>query len=221
MREHWQKVRETVELFTEVIHHLGADNKLDIRCSINPDICSSPKPDKLLRFVNRHIPSSSGSESSRLSNLGRAVGLVLDEWTAKLRRPTLQQLFHSKTKPLSLYVLTDGCYQGKSDFKTPLHRIIKTLKEKGFDEDKHFIGIQFIRFGRDTEGARRLYELDTRQGDQGFGLEWYVIQLLPPSIVYPGHGGCKILYIYVFPLFTTPYYPNISMVLGDYFSNFI
>lgn len=72
-------------------------------------------------------------------------------------------------KPLSLYILTDGVWEGKSDPRKPIQKLVQTLV--GWRMDKAQVGIQFINFGNDPVGLQRLQYLDFELGQE---LELYV-----------------------------------------------
>ena len=63
-----------------------------------------------------------------------------------------------RTRPLSLYVLTDAVWQPTCNVPPVIQSLVKTLKDLNLHKQQ--IGIQFIRFGERPEGIKRLEELD-------------------------------------------------------------
>ena len=84
------------------------------------------------------------------------------------------RLRHWKTTPakgprkLSLYVLTDGVWQDKTDLRQVIRTLVEHLLQHKLTNKQ--IGIQFIRFGDDKRGMRRLTRLDLE-----LNLELYVL----------------------------------------------
>ena len=62
-------------------------------------------------------------------------------------------------RPLSLYVLTDGIWQGRGDLIEEV-RMLTELLDENKARNKH-VGIQFIRFGEDPVGIKRMKMLDS------------------------------------------------------------
>ena len=61
-------------------------------------------------------------------------------------------------RKLSLYVLTDGVWQGKTDLKPIITDLVGEIQKHELVHNQ--VGIQFIRFGNDTREQGRLEELD-------------------------------------------------------------
>lgn len=82
--------------------------------------------------------------------------------------------FHWKDTPakgprkLSLYVLTNGVWQTKTDLRQVIRTLVDHLNQHKLTNKQ--IGIQFIRFGDDERGMQRLERLDS-----GLNLDLYVL----------------------------------------------
>jgi hypothetical protein len=67
-----------------------------------------------------------------------------------------------KVKPFSIIILTDGVWDNSSDGLSgadrPIEQCIKMMKEHNVNETD--VAIQFLRFGNDARGKRRLEVLD-------------------------------------------------------------
>ena len=89
-------------------------------------------------------------------------------------RNITSRLRHWKATPakgprkLSLYVLTDGKWQTKTDLRQVIRTLVDHLNQHKLTNKQ--IGIQFIRFGDDETGMRRLERLDS-----GLKLNLYVL----------------------------------------------
>ena len=60
---------------------------------------------------------------------------------------------------LNLYVLTNGVWQPRTDLVQEIKTLVKLLMDKSLTNKQ--IGIQFISFGHDAKGLRRLQKLDS------------------------------------------------------------
>ena len=73
--------------------------------------------------------------------------------------------FCPKTPPakgprkLSLYVLTDGVWETRADLQQVIRTLVDNLIQHNHTNKQ--IGIQFIRFGNDDRGIKRLERLDS------------------------------------------------------------
>ena len=71
-------------------------------------------------------------------------------------------------RKLSLYVLTNGVWQTKTDLRQVIRTLVDHLIQHKLTNKQ--IGIQFIRFGNDERGMQRLERLDS-----GLNLHLYVL----------------------------------------------
>ena len=96
------------------------------------------------------------------------------------KRNYLARLSHPRTTPakgprkLSLYVLTDGVWQTKTDLRQVIRTLVNHLIQNKLTNKQ--IGIQFIRFGDNPRGMRRLRKLDTE-----LDLDLYVLTTTSPA----------------------------------------
>ena len=96
------------------------------------------------------------------------------------------RFLHPKTTPakgprkLSLYVLTDGVWQAKTDLRQVIQTLVQHLIQHKLTNKQ--IGIQFIRFGDDETGMKRLEKLDS-----GLKLDLYVPTTISSApCLFPG-----------------------------------
>ena len=90
------------------------------------------------------------------------------------KRNLIAKLRHPKSTPsrgprkLSLYVLTNGVWQGRTDLSMVIKQLVDHLISHNLRNKQ--VGIQFIQFGNDETGTNRLRKLD-----KGLNLELYVL----------------------------------------------
>ena len=98
------------------------------------------------------------------------------------------RLLHPKTTPakgprkLSLYVLTDGVWQDKTDLRQVIETLVDCLIEHKLTNKQ--IGTQFIQFGDDGRGTRRLKRLDSNLNFKLYVLTTPFLRVLPAAGPY-------------------------------------
>ncbi|EXJ93480.1 hypothetical protein A1O1_01872 [Capronia coronata CBS 617.96] len=88
------------------------------------------------------------------SNLAARLNNIFTEYRNKLTKK-------SSARPVSIYVFTDGYWQGGKHEEVVGHAIekmVRFLEKENYPDN--MVGIQFIRFGNDPEGVERLRWLD-------------------------------------------------------------
>lgn len=88
------------------------------------------------------------------SNFAQRLDSIFTEYQQKLTKKSL-------TRPISIYVLTDGVWQGgRQEIRVgnAIERMVKFLEKGNYPDN--MVGVQFIRFGDDPEGVERLRWLD-------------------------------------------------------------
>ena len=116
------------------------------------DLCftvSSQDKDKNFKDTTLALRHLSNINPTVWSNINKRLSDVLARYN--LRR-----------KPLSLYVFTDGNWQHGSDGVAPVRILVEEINSKKLPKDR--VGIQFIQFGKDPEGTKRLNYLDSGLG---------------------------------------------------------
>lgn len=163
MRDHWPQVRETMSVLSEIILSTHADDNIDVAIIAGDQRCCLGQRKAIEDFVKNNRPISPQRGQPGLTNPGRHIKLILDDYSKKMQEGRTKQRFSQLLKkiggkPLTLYILTDGKYQGNSDLGTPIRNMVNLLEELG--KDRYFVGIQFIFFGDDEEAHKRLKALD-------------------------------------------------------------
>jgi hypothetical protein len=83
----------------------------------------------------------------------------------------------SKTRKLTIIVLTDGKWEGmgdKDDVRKLVVKFVGKVKELIGDLESRPVSIEFIQFGDDADATYRLRQLDN-------GLKWDGIELVSPT----------------------------------------
>lgn len=82
------------------------------------------------------------------------------------RRSLLNRAIHGKAKPFSILVFTDGVWNdiedGVSGADHPIEECIRMMKEHNVSKSN--VAIQFLRFGDEQKGIKRLTFLDDELG---------------------------------------------------------
>ena len=158
MRPYWQTVKNLVGTLAYIVKDCDPDG-IELYYTISSDkLIKSTKSSVLIDSLNSTTPSG-------ISDIGIRLSSILNQYKAKLHRTygagTSRTSFSRKDiRPLNLYVLTDGVWQPECDAEAPIKELVKKLLELGMDKKK--VGIQFISFGDDHLGLRRLDHLDSK-----------------------------------------------------------
>ena len=178
MGNYRKEVRDVLELLSAMVQGFDPDG-LDIYFSTSSEKLKARTNQQALKFFDDHAPYGFPDFRERFST-------IIERFQSQLGKRNMFSLMrHPNSTPkigprrLSLYVLTDGIWQPK----TTLVREIKTLVARLLESklpDK-YIGIQFIRFGHDEGGKRRLQTLDA--GLNKLGLELYVFSYVRNSLI--------------------------------------
>ncbi|KAL9036137.1 MAG: hypothetical protein Q9180_004472 [Flavoplaca navasiana] len=163
MRPHRKKVEEVLELLATLTQPYDPDG-LDLYFSTEPTKLRPNTPEKFLKYLRERPAYGRPDFRQRFariiedyqSRFGKS-----NHW-ARLRHP--KSTLPRGPRPLSLYVLTDAVWDPMCTLITECKSLVSMLQE--YKYPNKYVGIQFIRFGDDREGKRRLKTLDA-----GLGLE--------------------------------------------------
>ena len=153
------RVTSTISL----LHAFGSlTNTLQVSKDSNDGKCSSRTSRDLRAFVEARSPPN---VQSRELNVGWALSQYLTGYQARLRSKRAKLNLTGGRKPLSLYLLTDGCFQERSNLMGPIKEILNTIQAESLPSEH--VGIQLLRFGHDIDGAERLEKLDRFAREEG------------------------------------------------------
>lgn len=169
MSEHWNRVVTTTKALAYLVKSADPDGIIELSLTSSPE-----KPHKtgknetssLLTLLEKH--GSRSSPGSRACNMEHVLGILLKRVRAAHLLP--KETFYKKTvdpRPLNVYILTDAIWEGrevKCGVDLPIRNLMSFMKEKGLD--RTFVALQFIQFGSDELGKKRLQYLDNDLGKE-------------------------------------------------------
>ena len=152
MSVHWPQVKKVFGLLSYMVEDCDP-NGLELYFTNTSKIFRSKNTSSLLRELEMMTPKG-------LPDMRSRFGSIIEKYQGKFGKRKLSSLFReSSPRKLSLYVLTDAVWQPKIDLTTTIRTLVRSLEDHKLANKQ--IGIQFIRFGNDPEGIRRLQELDS------------------------------------------------------------
>ena len=157
MKPHWNKVKDTLNALAYLVKSADPDG-IDLYFTNSGYEAHSKDRKGLMKVFNTVKP-----EGKCIMKI--ALGKILESYKLEPMMVQNGRLFSRKKKQkwgLSVYVLTDGVWDDGVDELCGVHEPIATLVRKLSKNGKmeHHVGIQFIRFGDDATGKKRLDSLD-------------------------------------------------------------
>ena len=166
MALHRTKVEGVVELLSSLTAPYDPDG-LDLYFSTEAGKQRPKSPEEFLRHLQDR-------PAKGLPDFRQRFATIIEKYQSKFGKTnTFSKWLHPKSMPskgpraLSLYVLTDGIWDPNCTLITEVKNLVGLLVAHN-SPNKH-VGIQFIRFGNDAVGRKRLRHLDDK-----LGLELYV-----------------------------------------------
>jgi hypothetical protein len=155
MRTHWRKVRKTFEVLGYLVKKADPDG-MELFFTNSDTTGRSRDRDKLLRRFDSVQHRDQGGLESALSE-------ILDRFTDD--RSLAHVLRLHKGRAVNIYVLTDGIWEGENESLCGIDDAIRQTVAKMKTTTRKMIGIQFIQFGNNATGTRRLRVLDDGLGE--------------------------------------------------------
>lgn len=152
MLQHWGEVHNVLEVLSRLVKkHNPKGTKVHFTTTDGP-----PPYKKTTLLVNAVWLN----QPQGYSDMKGPLSQILDEY--RTRDVCGRKSFWSPkaTRPLTLYIFTNGLWQDNVDVHKPIEHIVKYLEEER--KSLRTVGIQFIRFGDDLEGGKRLDYLSKR-----------------------------------------------------------
>jgi hypothetical protein len=160
MKPYWSQVRLTLETLAYVVKSFDQDG-MELMFSNSSKKAQHKNRGSMLNSFNKITPT--GQRGMTL-----ALQEILNQCDADTT-PLAKQFRRRRNKGFSVYVLTDGVWEGREDASSRLCKVINYAMTKLTTTVD--IGIQFIQFGNDALGTERLKRLD--DGWKEYGIERY------------------------------------------------
>lgn len=161
MQAHWEELVSAVRVLGYMVKKLDK-NGMKIHLTISPNSSNCPNSTDLADACYANPPRQGKSDISiRLGSILREYQQKLDNVRPSTSR--YRKLFSSSdtVKPLNIYILTDGICEPRSDPRESIRNLATKLDESKFPPDQ--VGLQFIQFGNESVGTKRLEYLDSRK----------------------------------------------------------
>ena len=163
MRQYSSDIREIVALLGYVLKD-SDPNSISICFTRSSDKITSGKNTKDL------LKALGTAQYTGTSNMEATLSTILHKYKACFGTEItkINHLFKKpKSRPLNLYVLTDGIWQPKCDVAFVIQSLVERVRR--YYLPGHRVCIQFIRFGNDEDCEMKLQNLDS-----GLKLSLYV-----------------------------------------------
>ncbi|KAL8706255.1 MAG: hypothetical protein Q9201_000692 [Fulgogasparrea decipioides] len=158
MRSHNEKVRNVLELLSSLTERYDP-NGLDLYFTTHYKNYRPSSNREVLKIFDEHPPRGLPDMRARFAS-------IIEPYQARFgKRNIVSRLLRRSSTPsrgprrLSLYVLTDGVWDPECNLITEIKALVASLQKEAMANK--YIGIQFIRFGEDAEGRKRLETLDS------------------------------------------------------------
>lgn len=176
MGQYRYQVRGVLELLSSMTQPYDPDG-LDMFFSAESKKHKAQTNEQVLRLFDER-------PAYGLPDMRERFASIMEQYQTRFgKRNMFSRIRHPNSTPskgprrLSLYVLTDGVWQPGCTLVTEIKTLVSVLREHKLS-NKH-VGIQFICFGNNAEGKRRLQFLDSK-----LGLELYVVRDLILRLSY-------------------------------------
>jgi hypothetical protein len=168
MAQYWPDVLRVLDVLAYTVKRSDPDG-VEIYFAINHSHVTEKHTTNLVEIARQNRPDASGSPV--LSDMGARLDSILEEYRTKLdvyqnqvqspkrsRFFSRRRAFPGELRKMSLYILTDGAWQPKSNAEDPIRTLVTKLEK--FEKSRNQVGIQFIQFGNDEAGGKLLTHLD-------------------------------------------------------------
>lgn len=163
MLDHWNDVESVFEVLAKIVKSADPDG-IDLHFTMSDEVYNSKNKwgvnssSKLVGHVRDRRRKIRGSV-----NITYRLDAILGPYIAKLTNAYPRG---GTVRPLNLYVLTDGVWEPECDPSSAVKNLVDKLRRFGYSKDSKQVGIQFISFGKNTEGLKRLSDLDDNLGQE-------------------------------------------------------
>jgi len=165
MSPHWNDVIPVFEILAYIVKSADPDG-IDLYFTMTDEVYNNKRSTFLRKSAVSKLVSTVEARRTKLrgsSNITWRLDSILEPYITKLRNGHNLRT-GGVVRPLNLYILTDGVWEDKVDASGCIKGIVEKLKEFGYRQDSNQIGIQFISYGKDQKGLKRLQDLDDNLG---------------------------------------------------------
>ncbi|KAF2813081.1 uncharacterized protein BDZ99DRAFT_473802 [Mytilinidion resinicola] len=167
MKPYWPKLKRVFEALAWLVKRVDPDG-LDLYFTSSPEKFHNKNTTPLASLVERREATLGGR-----CNIKNSLGNITQGYRAKIQsldanRPRSRLSFLGATQklhPISIYILTDGVWQDKPEpicgVDEPIRILVNELSNRGLLDGQ--AGIQFVRFGHDDIGMKRLRMIDNHK----------------------------------------------------------
>lgn len=158
MSTHWGDVEAVFVVLAKIVKAADPDG-IDLHFTMSDEVHNSKtvwgsnSSSKLVKQVRERRHKLRGT-----INITYRLDAILGPHIAKLSNAYSRR--GGTIRPLNIYVLTDGVWEPGCDPSSTIKNIVDKLTEFGYSNDSKQVGIQFISFGNDKNGLKRLKDLD-------------------------------------------------------------
>lgn len=166
---------QVITTFTNLAHILekADEDGVDVFCTSQMDKKeNNRRTENLTNFVRNSFCKGAGGrcfiERSLTTLIGKVIQELPPEAGSGLRRARSFRGILGKRytgRPISIYILTNGVWdsspaaeKGLCNADIPIRQLIEELKRRNLPRNQ--VALQFLRFGNDETGIRRLRTLD-------------------------------------------------------------
>lgn len=165
MKKYWPELLDLFSVMAYMVKEYDKDG-IELHFSRSSKHYRGKHTKPLLQWLRQREPTGFSDIKPRLSS-------ILNGYQQKITsQPLFGIKFLSKSvRPLNLYVFTDGAWEDDENVERPIKQLVEALEKLPVPGDQ--VGIQFIRFGNNRDGKRRLQFLDS-----GLDLPLFVLSAL-------------------------------------------
>jgi hypothetical protein len=156
MAPHWDRLTQVFEALSYILKYVDP-NGLDLSFTNCQEALTKAKTTTpLVDLVKARRGHLEGTTDMNLR-----LTEILEAYQAELEHP--KKSFYTRkpilTRPLNIYILTDGIWEPNCDASGPIKSLVNKLNQLG--KGRIQVGIQFISFGDNQRALERLDVLDS------------------------------------------------------------
>ena len=162
MSTHWDDVEAVFGVMAKIVKAADPDG-IDLHFTMTEEVYNSRNifginsSSKLVGHVQQRRSKIEGTV-----NITYRLDAILGPYTSKLSNAFSRG--GGYVRPLNIYVLTDGVWEDGCDASSAIKNLVDKLTAFGYTKDSKQVGIQFISFGKNEVGLKRLKDLDDNLG---------------------------------------------------------